>query len=135
MKKLFLLAIVVFALCGCTKNQLVGTWQFNTSEEDDRYSVAMGGIQTFTYEANGDYHSIVEIQAKLGEKSTSVSMEIMGTWEMIDDTHFKVKTTKAILSGKEMENVTEETHTILALDDKTLETMSQGKKKVYKRIK
>lgn len=135
MKKLFFLFTLVFALCSCSRNQLVGTWQSFTSQEDDKYSIAMGGIQTFTFESNGDYHSNIEIQAKLGEKSTSVTMEIKGTWEMIDDTHYRIKTTKAILSGEEMENVTDETYTILSLSDDTLEAMNKGTTKKYKRIK
>lgn len=135
MKKILLLAIVVLSFCGCAKNQLVGTWQQFTSQEDERYSIAMGGIQTFTLESNGNYHSNIEIQAKVGEKSASVTMELKGSWEMIDDTHYRIKTTTATLSGKEMENKTDETYTILSLNDETLETMNNGQKKTYKRIK
>jgi len=134
MKKLLLFIVVLFALCGCTKNKLIGTWQAYSSNEDERLKIAVGGIQTFTYEANGDYHSNVEIQAKLGEKSTSVTMEIKGTWEMVDDSHFRVKTTTASISGEEMKNETDETYTILSIDDNILEIMHNGSNKKYKRV-
>lgn len=135
MKKLFLFAVVVFTLCGCTNNQLIGTWQAASSEEDGRLSIAVGGVQTFTFESNGDYHSNVEIQAKLGENSSTASVEIKGTWEMVDDNHYRVKTTKAIISEEEMDNITDEMYTIISLNDEALETMNKGQKKLYRRIK
>lgn len=135
MKKLLLSTVFVIALWGCSKNPIVGTWQDSSSKEDNGLAIAVGGINTYTYESNGDYHSNFEIQAKLGEKSASVTMEVKGKWEMVDDTHFRVITSTATISGEEMENITDETYTIITIDEEMLETMNRGIKKTYKRIK
>ena len=135
MKKLLLSSVFVIVLWGCSKNPIVGTWQDFSSKEDEALSIAVGGIKTYTYESNGDYHSNLEIQAKIGEKSASITMEVKGKWEMVDDTHFRVITSTANISGEEMEDYSDETYTIISIDKEMLETMNKGIKKTYKRIK
>ena len=140
MQKLYLFAVILFLLCGCSHNNLlIGTWQQYDSNNDDRLNVAMGSIQTFTYEPNGDYLQKIEFQIKVKEKSTTIITEINGTWEMVDDTNFRVQTTTSHIIGEdtdeEVENIFDSTYTILTLDEETLETMNEGTTTKYKRIK
>ena len=54
---------------------------------------------------------------------------------MVDDTHFRVKTTTATMFGEEVPNETDETYTIVTLNDEELVTMYGGRQKSFVRVK
>lgn len=136
MKKFFFYLVFLCMLVGCSQNPIIGTWRESESKEDEGLKLSIGRVQTETYEANGDYHTNFEMQMKIGDKSSSVTGEIKGTWEMVGDKQVRIRTTTAIISGEEMKNITDELYTILTLDDETLETfnMKKGIKYKFKRV-
>ena len=124
------LCILIFS--ACNNNKLVGTWETNSS--DNIYESAyVGTVTTENYKSNGEYVSILELQASYENRNYNDACTIKGTWKMIDDTHVQLNIKTATVSGKEMPNITERTFTIISINDNEMVTMKGGKKQTYVR--
>lgn len=134
MNKVLTALFCLLVLCACNNNKLVGTWESHSSDEVYE-STFLGDVQKITYKSNGEYESVIEIQASIEDKKFNEGLTIKGTWEMIDDTHFRVKTTTAFMFGKEVPNETDETYTIVSLTDDKLITMNGGRQIDFIRLK
>lgn len=131
MKKL-LFAFLVFLICACSGNTVVGTWVLCDSDISVG-EVSLHRVSKVVFSSDGTFE---ETHAMQGDKEADFDgalFSLSGWWELLDDGKLVVHVEKCTMGGSVKNNVKDVEYSIVSMDEKELILEAGGKEYKYRR--